>query len=473
MSSDTKADSRKCTLCHVIQPLTNFWPSQCKCKECIKAQKRQQTADKKKAQMSKTTKMCSACKVEKPVSDFSMRSSTIGRLASMCKICKSKKGSEWYAKKHQPTSTKQSEEESTSENSHDETKSITQEKTCSRCGTSKPLDSFHPSSKAADGNQYWCKDCKLQHMQQNPLLPSVAKPIGSTNAGESLFKCNTCSNIFQETDMASNMFYCRTCKNARDAEYKADHKDEINLKRRRMYMEDETIREEAKKKSKQYHESKRVEINERRKQLYALKRAETKEERDEVKRKKQEAVLKRRQELKSRVCSECKIEHPIEQFAWENKSLFLRTYKCVACTKQKPNTTPSTLDSTIDVSLSTKEPVLCSDQTIEATPTCPGCHRPKSELHFSFRDKTNGIFNSLCVDCDSKRQRMLRAKRKGVAYVDIPDGKKLCTQCNSVKDNVDFAWKNKTKGIYEPKCKPCNAEYQKKKRQKIKTIEGN
>lgn len=93
-------DSKTCICCNVIQPLANFWPSQSKCKECIKAQKRKKTTDKKKSKVTKNTKLCSVCKVEKPVSNFSMRSSTIKRLASMCKVCKSKKGSEWYAKKH-------------------------------------------------------------------------------------------------------------------------------------------------------------------------------------------------------------------------------------------------------------------------------------------------------------------------------------------------------------------------------------
>lgn len=366
------------------------------------------------------------------------------------------------------------------------------EKVCSRCNTLKSIDLFYASSKSPDGNQYWCKDCKLQHLQQNPLLHSVANPIGSTISGESLFKCNTCSTIKLKTEMTSNLFYCKPCKNARDIEYKSEYKDEINLKRRIEYSENETLRENAKKKSKEYHETRKDEINQRRKQLYALKRMETKEERDNEKNKKKEEVLNRRKEIKNRVCSECKIDQSIDKFAWENKQLFLRRYRCIKCSKkdniksnlssdkeykedkeskinQSKDMTKITGSSKGQICTLALSPVKVTElsKEVDDDSLCVGCNRPKLELQFSFKDKANGVYNHLCVDCDSKRQRVLRAKKKGVEYIEIPDGKKKCNRCDTVKDMSEFAWKNKKKGIFEPKCKQCNAIYQKEKRKKI------
>ncbi|GBC62511.1 hypothetical protein DENIS_3483 [Desulfonema ishimotonii] len=39
-------------------------------------------------------------------------------------------------------------------------------KTCTRCGQTKPLDSFPWQSNTRDGRGHWCKACEAEHFQQ-------------------------------------------------------------------------------------------------------------------------------------------------------------------------------------------------------------------------------------------------------------------------------------------------------------------
>lgn len=410
--------SRKCTMCHAVQPLSNFWVSQCKCKECVKLQKRQKTAEKKKSRPVPTSKICSSCKVSKPLIEFSLRSQEIGRVSSMCKPCKSKKGSEWYSKKQaSPTVDEFSDIEDEKSDGIPNVMEITYEslgdeksnKICVKCNIAKPTDEFYPFSKASDGLQYWCKLCKAQYSQENPLLPSIAKPVAKTNEGDDLFRCKTCSKFSMAADMTINRFYCKNCKSERDHEYKELHKDEINLKRKAEYNENAEYQEEVKKKTKQYYETRRNDINSKRRLIYEQKRRNTRESREQSKRQREEEILKRRQLLTHRVCSNCIVDKPIEQFNWENKAKFIRMYKCAEC---------------------------CRTKKVEN-----GSSQPVSD------DAKTGVVIGIRTFVDQKE----------------------CQRCHVLKDKSEFAWKNKTRGIYEPKCKPCNALYQKEKRAKKQT----
>lgn len=384
-------------------------------------QKRQKTAEKKKSRPVPTFKICSACKVSKSLTEFSLRSQEIGRVSSMCKPCKSKKGSEWFAKK-QASHTGERFPDSKDENddgmsddmegTDESLDSGNNDKVCVKCNVAKPTEEFYPFSKAADGLQYWCKPCKAQYAQENPLLPSVAKPVAKTNEGDDLYQCKTCSKFATVTDMTTNGFYCKSCKSERDHEYKELHKDEINLKRKSEYNENAEYREEVKKKTKQYYESRRAEINAKRRLIYDQQRKATQESREQSKQQKEEEILKRRQLITHRVCSECKVDKPIEQFNWENKAKFIRLYKCAECSRTK---------KVEEIGIS----------------------------HPVANDVKDGV----------------------ILGTHTSDEKKECQRCHATKEKSEFAWKNKTKGIYEPKCKPCNALYQKEKRTKKQTTQ--
>lgn len=54
-------------------------------------------------------------------------------------------------------------------------------KTCTKCLVAKPLSSFNKLSKAKDGLQYHCKECKLAYQRSNPKRSEVSKRYYEAN----------------------------------------------------------------------------------------------------------------------------------------------------------------------------------------------------------------------------------------------------------------------------------------------------
>ena len=57
-------------------------------------------------------------------------------------------------------------------------------KTCTKCKQEKSKASFNKLSKAKDGLQYHCKECKLEHQRNNPNRNAVAAKYRNANKAE-------------------------------------------------------------------------------------------------------------------------------------------------------------------------------------------------------------------------------------------------------------------------------------------------
>ena len=91
-----------------------------------------------------TEKLCIACHLTKPVTEFYRNSGHRDGLSSRCIPCTLKDMAvRWRAKHPEPPPYRRP-----------------TEKLCKKCGQTKPLEEFYPHNRTRDGVQYWCKECQ-------------------------------------------------------------------------------------------------------------------------------------------------------------------------------------------------------------------------------------------------------------------------------------------------------------------------
>jgi hypothetical protein len=99
-------------------------------------------------------------------------------------------------------------------------------KTCTKCGTSKPLFSFGNHPKAADGLQSQCKPCSLERQR----IARVGRPCNSCSqpiesdakkwarvCATCKTKCNSCGKL----ERVKNQRICASCQADKDRERKS------------------------------------------------------------------------------------------------------------------------------------------------------------------------------------------------------------------------------------------------------------
>ena len=108
-------------------------------------------------------KRCTRCDTILPLSDFSIcnKNKTTGR-QSHCKVCQSKRFSEWY-KKNKSSNTVESSNTVGSSNS-------VKFKKCIKCKKVKTIDNFHKDSNQSDGVRSQCKDCKREYDRKRTII---------------------------------------------------------------------------------------------------------------------------------------------------------------------------------------------------------------------------------------------------------------------------------------------------------------
>lgn len=348
--------------------------------------------------------MCTICDVELTLDNFSMRDKTAGKIGSLCKSCKSKQNKAFYAQKKSAAR-------------YEEVKvkdQIITEKTCAHpsCLQEKHIHEFSMSSHSIDGYNDWCKTCVIKYPQPVKRRRSQSKP-----------------RIIQSSTMDST-----TVGNG-SLEVKCESDDTTCV---------QPVKENVTKRRKSVNPDR---INARRRELRQLKQIALQPKIDEYKKQREAEILEHRKNITHRTCNCCNINKLIDAFAWENKMLFIRKYKCMECGK-KNRQHPDNSSAPIAVVTPLVETFQVSDVRSDVPQLAP-----------------------IIVDQDVALIKP--PSHEGQMSVDIilsDATTKKCSMCNATKDKSEFAWKNKSKGLYESKCKPCNATFQKDRRIKSANV---
>lgn len=110
-------------------------------------------------------------------------------------------------------------------------------KRCPRCKQDLPLDSFHRSTRSADGLQSACKDCQNEARRVR-LAAKRAAIQESLTESRSEKRCPRCETVLPLTVFHRNarmkdglQTYCKECSKAHKREYETRHADVIAAKR--------------------------------------------------------------------------------------------------------------------------------------------------------------------------------------------------------------------------------------------------
>lgn len=140
---------KECTKCHVIKPLTEFYPNKFnkkdghryKCKKCELTPPMEYKEVKER--------LCSKCGLVKPISEFSsFRLNAIGHNTT-CRSCmkvNNNKNSLLYLSNNTPEKIKQLEDSGAT-------------KICKNCNIDKPLTQFNLRRYNKDGHASYCREC--------------------------------------------------------------------------------------------------------------------------------------------------------------------------------------------------------------------------------------------------------------------------------------------------------------------------
>ena len=102
-------------------------------------------------------------------------------------------------------------------------------KTCTKCKQQKPLDLFNKNSKAKDGFQYHCKQCKLEYQRNNSNRNAVVAKYREANKE----LCNARSVVSQAKK--------RDYYNAKMREWSAHNREHLLARRRAWYEENRAL----------------------------------------------------------------------------------------------------------------------------------------------------------------------------------------------------------------------------------------
>lgn len=218
------------------------------CKQCdsdkYKQTKRyQKVLERKKRIRTRTRKTCSKCKTEKPLEEFIRDSSSVDGYATICKECKNKEGKEIREKSPARQRRLQKERDALTRT----------KKVCTKCGVEKDLSEFYEDKKARDGHVAQCKECSRKyHKKYNQ---DHKEEISSRRRARHI------ANL--ELDTQKRRAYNQKNREKRREQKRKDyqkHKEERNKRQREKYAENP---EPFKKASKEYIQKNPKKVSER------------------------------------------------------------------------------------------------------------------------------------------------------------------------------------------------------------------
>jgi hypothetical protein len=213
--------SKICSKCKIEKPISEFVVESClksgyrgMCKECtsITNNKRQ---EKRIATgfIKKETKICSSCKIEYPISNFSKRIALPDGLNIYCKYCE---------KLHRSNRI---------ENFKNEGYIEKETKLCAKCKETKPISEFNKQASSKDGYRPHCREC-----QKLDRKKSINKRLlfGYVQISEkTCTQCNQTKPIDQfmpeKTNSTGHTAWCIECLYALNDEYREKNREKLRL----------------------------------------------------------------------------------------------------------------------------------------------------------------------------------------------------------------------------------------------------
>lgn len=96
-------------------------------------------------------------------------------------------------------------------------------KTCTRCKMTKPYTDFSKLTKARDGYQYQCKECKLEQQKSNPNRTNVVKKYRDANR-------EVCNERSIKSQNKKREYYTQ-----KSLDWQKANRDRVNANRRKNY----------------------------------------------------------------------------------------------------------------------------------------------------------------------------------------------------------------------------------------------
>jgi ribosome-binding protein aMBF1 (putative translation factor) len=93
------------------------------------------------------------------------------------------------------------------------------EKTCRRCGQTKPAGAFHRDARMRDGLQSWCARCVNERSREIRRARGQGPAVRRVSVHPGWFRCAMCGkdlpgSEFRKDGRGRPMSYCRPCHNA-------------------------------------------------------------------------------------------------------------------------------------------------------------------------------------------------------------------------------------------------------------------
>lgn len=156
-NEDTPPTEQECSCCKLVKPVSEFTQRACRpsgyssrCRSCASAADKKRRAKLKKAREAgsiivPSEQTCRVCGVTKPITDFVRNAGKVTGYTTECEMCMRVRLRSTYARNKQTHIISIFEEP--------------QEKTCSRCGKTRPIEEYNRNPHSKGGRARICKDC--------------------------------------------------------------------------------------------------------------------------------------------------------------------------------------------------------------------------------------------------------------------------------------------------------------------------
>ena len=163
-NNTTSIPSKVCTKCNQIKPLTEYCKNKStsdglhsSCKSCKSIANKQYRENNRQINANKINnindvKICSKCKLSKPLQEYQKNITTVDGLHCLCKLCKSIEDKHYKDNNRQINSKKINNDDNV--------------KICFRCKQQKLYTEFFINATFKSGLESYCKDCRKHNIRE-------------------------------------------------------------------------------------------------------------------------------------------------------------------------------------------------------------------------------------------------------------------------------------------------------------------
>jgi mRNA-degrading endonuclease YafQ of YafQ-DinJ toxin-antitoxin module len=231
--------SKICSKCKIEKPMETFnknlrnQDGHCSvCKECRIEKTKEKIVKIKEMNengtWSRTTKICTKCKIEKPIEDFiESKIKKDGHYPS-CKECQNKKSNEFYHKNRESMRSASNKRYSVLKNCERKTFKIS--KICKDCNKEKQISEFYNYPLSKDGYSYSCIECEKEYSKKRKEKNKNKK--FETKKSKKCIKCNiekTIDSFYRNNSCNDgHISTCKECHTKEAKENRNKNKDRYN-----------------------------------------------------------------------------------------------------------------------------------------------------------------------------------------------------------------------------------------------------